>query len=125
MGPWKSVLDENFTFLLFQIIKQIGRFFFSSEYLQNKSSFNAKFTFHLFYIFLVWNDSKLEKADIVSTQMYRIFLFTRINLCSLTNSNLGTSVFFSKKKDKKNTAIFFIFSRKLRSTNASFLDELI
>ena len=46
-------------------------------------------------------------------QRYRILFFPRKSLCSLTHSNLGTSVFFFPKRGKKKYSCIFFFPGKV------------
>ena len=53
-------------------------------------------------------------------QRYRILFFPRKSLCSLTHSNLGTSVFFFPKRGKKNTVVFFFSQEKFTFHSLNF-----
>ena len=59
-------------------------------------------------------------------QRYRIFLFPRKRLRSLTHSISEKSVFFFPETGKKKIQLYFFFPRKrLHATHSIFLDELI
>ena len=103
----------------FSNLQQVGDF----------SIFGSKSVTFYFFLFFLWVskfDVKLGAGVkifkfIAGRQRYRIFLFPRKRLRSLTHSISEKSVFFfSGNREKKNTVVFFFSQKKITCHSLNF-----